>query len=633
MSLWGGVAGHSGQAQGSGNPSRRLALNACDVCRKRKTKCDENKPSCGRCARLGLDCSYVETVAAKKNLSVAELEGTLKRMDEKLDILTAFARQAEGQSRSFMARAAHEAPATASSPSTQVATFSPMNFGGGDLYAAPTPFLDTGRIREELSLSQRHSTAPQHLLTWPCSPLQLSEPDLQYPMHLEIKRSKMSQSTAPPRRLEMLSRDHSWLSGLSLSDVHLLTKSYFEHFHPSCLILDENVFYSDILSKALQINFAKDHSTCTVLLVCAIGSIAAYYSGHEDWCSSFEHDVGIGFFNLANEMFRDLEGANWSSVECLLLMGVFYSAKIRVYDAWQVSHRACCTILILVPLQGTLGARECQLFWIAYLHESQILAEFDFPASGLGKLASSIPLPLMPGAGTDPHYAKYQFFFLALISMRKLLNRILFHLYSREQNSENPSHNSPSAEKPTAFLSATPSIIQELDRQLEEWRMCLPFGLEFSAYSEAQQADDQDMTQIRPIHERLRGNLMTRYFAAKSIIHRPFIYRALHCEHGSMLSEEDQIGAQTAIGSAFRCTLYSGIFHEPLPLLLHPINTCRSLFALEVQISLLLRRETLHFVLPKDWKMAGKAREIITGLTTEMSPTVARDWEILQLLS
>ncbi|KAJ4211730.1 hypothetical protein NW759_012330 [Fusarium solani] len=467
-------------------------------------------------------------------------------MDEKLDILTTLARQNEGQSRSFMPRAVHDAPAPASSPSTQVATFSPMNFGGGELYAAPTPFLDTGRIREELSLSQRHSTAPQHLLTWPCSPLQLSEPDLQYPMHLEIKRSKMSQSTAPPRHLEMLSRDHTWLSGLSLSDVHLLTKSYFEHFHPSCLILDENVFYSDILSKALQINFAKDHSTCTVLLVCAIGSIAAYYSGHEDWCSSLEHDVGIGFFNLANEMFRDLEGANWSSVECLLLMG-----------------------------QGTLGARECQLFWIAYLHESQILAEFDFPASGLGKLASSIPLPLMPGAGTDPHYAKYQFFFLALISMRKLLNRILFHLYSREQNSENPSHDSPSAEKPTAFLSATPSIIQELDRQLEEWRMCLPSGLEFSAYSGAQQTDDQDIAQIRPIHERLRGNLMARYFAAKSIIHRPFIYRALHCEHGSMLSEEDQIGAQTAIGSAFRCTLYSGIFHEPLPLLLHPINTCR----------------------------------------------------------
>lgn len=62
---------------------------------------------------------------------------------------------------------------------------------------------------------------------------------------------------------------------------------------------------------------------------------------------------------------------------------------------------------------------------------SQILAEFDFPASGLGKLAVNVPLPFAPGAETDPRHAQYQFFFLALISMRKLLNRVLYHLYSR----------------------------------------------------------------------------------------------------------------------------------------------------------------------------------------------------------
>lgn len=239
-------------------------------------------------------------------------------------MLTTIARQNEGQQPSTStSRPSFGAPGlgSASSPSTQIATFSPVNFGAGDVYAAPTPFLDTGRIRDELSLSQRHSTAPQHLLTWPCSPLRLSEPELQYPMYLEVKRPRMSQSMEPPHRLEASSRGDTWLSGLSLSDVHLLTKSYFEYFHPSCLILDEAVFYSDILSKALQRNFADDYSTCTVLLVCALGSIAAYYSGHQDWCSSHEYDVGIGFFNLAYDMFRDLENPNWSSVECLLLMG------------------------------------------------------------------------------------------------------------------------------------------------------------------------------------------------------------------------------------------------------------------------------------------------------------------------
>lgn len=62
---------------------------------------------------------------------------------------------------------------------------------------------------------------------------------------------------------------------------------------------------------------------------------------------------------------------------------------------------------------------------------SQILAEYDFPASGLGKLASIIPLPVAPDAGSDPRMAQYQFFFLGLITLRKLLNRVLYHLYSR----------------------------------------------------------------------------------------------------------------------------------------------------------------------------------------------------------
>ncbi|KAG5785858.1 hypothetical protein H9Q73_000439 [Fusarium xylarioides] len=495
------------QAPTANNPSRRQALNACEACRKRKTKCDERKPACARCTRLGLECMYIETVAAKKNLSIEELTGTLKRMDEKLDVLTAFAQ--------------HQAPTTglASTPGdSQFAAFSPLNFGStGVAQNASTPFLDTGRVLEELSLSQRHSTAPQHLLTWPCSTLQMSEPDLQYPMELEITRPSLSRSTAPPRCLEPPPSE-SWLSRLSLSQVSLLTQSYFQHFHPSCLILNESLFYSQVLNNAVQTNFAPNYSSCTVLLVCSLGSIVAHYSGYEEWSSGNEQDIGLGFFNLANEMFRDLERCNWESVQCLLLMG-----------------------------QRTLEAQHCQLFWIAYLQESQILAEFDFPASGLGKLASSMPLPVVPGAGADPSHAQYQFFFLALISMRKLLNRILFHLYSRDHTEDSANGEPTHADKPAAFPSVSPSVMFELDRQLEEWRTCLPQGLEFPAYSEAQLADIPELDQThRSTDERLRGHLMARYFAAKSIIHRPYIYKTLHHGATASLSDADAAGARKA---------------------------------------------------------------------------------------
>ncbi|KAL6922459.1 hypothetical protein FSST1_006485 [Fusarium sambucinum] len=271
-------------------------------------------------------------------------------------------------------------------------------------------------------------------------------------------------------------------------------------------------------------------------------------------------------------MFRDLEAANWESVQCLLLMGLFNSAKLRVYDAWQVNHRACCTVSILVPLQRKLEAQHCQLFWIAYLQESQILAEYDFPASGLGKLASSMPLPVVPAADTDPRHARYQLFFLGLISMRKLLNRILFHLYSRGQKDENEL---PHTDKPAAFLSVSPQVIYELDRQLEEWRTCLPQGLEFATFTEAQLSEIPLEQHQRSTDEKLRGHLICRYFAAKSIIHRPYIYKALHHDLATPLSEVDSRGARIAVGCALMVVIASGMLYEPLPLLLHPINSCR----------------------------------------------------------
>ncbi|KAF5719299.1 oleate-activated transcription factor 1 [Fusarium globosum] len=219
-----------------------------------------------------------------------------------------------------------------------------------------------------------------------------------------------------------------------------------------------------------------------------------------------------------------------------------------------------------------------------------------------------MPLPVVPGAGADPCHAQYQFFFLALISMRKLLNRILFHLYSRDRT-EDPANGEPTqADKPAAFLSVSPSVMFELDRQLEEWRTCLPQGLEFLPYSEAQLAEVPEYDQTRSTDERLRGHLMARYFAAKSIIHRPYIYKTLHHGATASLSDADAVGARTAAGSAL------------------------ILFACELQLSFVLR-SSYHYLLPPNWKIAEEARKAASGLIEDMSPTAFRDGEILKLLA
>jgi hypothetical protein len=55
---------------------------ACVICRKRKLKCDGNKPSCATCARLGHSCAYDE-VRRKSGPK----RGYVKALEERLSKL------------------------------------------------------------------------------------------------------------------------------------------------------------------------------------------------------------------------------------------------------------------------------------------------------------------------------------------------------------------------------------------------------------------------------------------------------------------------------------------------------------------------------------------------------------------
>jgi hypothetical protein len=312
--------------------STKFPYQACEACRQRKTKCDEAKPACGRCARLGLHCSYAETILSKKNLSVVELTDTLKRMEDKLESLSELLHETRSNDHQPLpsATVTFQTPSTAypyniaaTSPavSQSIAVATPTQIYN---VASPPP-IDTARIREELSLTQRHSTAPQHLLCWPCSPVKLAELQLEYPVDLEIKMPRLSRSTAPPRCLGGPATPpdgDSWVLRLSLGQLNHLTGAYFSHFHPPCLILDEVFFCNHHLNCAMRSNFARDIHTCIVLLVCSLGSIALHHIGQEDWSQDDEDDlVGLGFFNMALDIFREIQGPDWLSVQCHLLTG------------------------------------------------------------------------------------------------------------------------------------------------------------------------------------------------------------------------------------------------------------------------------------------------------------------------
>jgi hypothetical protein len=182
-----------------------------------------------------------------------------------------------------------------------------------------------------------------------------------------------------------------------------------------------------------------------------------------------------------------------------------------------------------------------------------------------------------------------------VIALRRLLNRIHSHLYGSDSTIHPagpaaPLEGSPSLGESDAFLNGLPtrhlghalypphSLISELDRQLEEWRSCLPPPIQFPQYApfrmEEPLATVSGSSNISII-ERLKSNLMARYFAAKSILNRPFLYQLLHDGESLQLPELEMTGAQIAIDSAFQSFLHNGLLHEDLSILVHPMNTWR----------------------------------------------------------
>ncbi|CAK7271911.1 hypothetical protein SEPCBS119000_004849 [Sporothrix epigloea] len=64
-----------------------IAAQACDTCRSRKQKCDEQRPKCGTCQKFKLDCHYRVPQPTKKDKTLSEILDRLKSVESKLDRL------------------------------------------------------------------------------------------------------------------------------------------------------------------------------------------------------------------------------------------------------------------------------------------------------------------------------------------------------------------------------------------------------------------------------------------------------------------------------------------------------------------------------------------------------------------
>ncbi|KAK8069253.1 C6 zinc finger domain-containing protein [Apiospora phragmitis] len=361
---------------------------------------------------------------------------------------------------------------------------------------------------ENAILDSLHNSTTESILSWSYFD---SFPTIRQ-NYVSIFQLEQSRPSLPMRTNSML----PYLSSVDLESVLNCFQLGVNFWYPT-LSLNQLDAVRTAVSQGL-LESTDTVANCCTQLVMALGCASGVVSGllgAEDMASSREEADFKNSRRAMAEVYFDgaLKAMNvvHSEMTCNAVQSLFFAALYFAYlrrplQAWNYIHDCaakCQLLLSYPPVNEPIENQEClrRIFWACYILESDYLAELSaLPQSGVARIESSIPLPGSYTTHQDPDETEHaSLYFLACISMRRLLNRVHQLLYARD---------SGAATDPTRF----PAIVTELDHQLGEWRDVLPPAFRF---------DTNDMSGGYP--SECGGFLRQRYLTCKSVIFRPYL--------------------------------------------------------------------------------------------------------------
>ncbi|KAH5299709.1 hypothetical protein HBI12_198020 [Parastagonospora nodorum] len=642
-----------------------MATLACDACRTRKSRCDEDRPRCGYCKAMNLDCTY-QTRTTKKDQSMAVAINAIRRLEAKIEDLTAAV---------TVSKPPQSAPA--SLPSVAIVDHrSPISVASHPSPVNHTPGFNPTVPRHDRSNIHELVMSPQAVATPGRSPLSI--PDIQSKVALSFSQHRVaiwpavknvlpveftaaraglaedyiveieSQRASVPMHIDRPygTMPESWLMSLPQSVVKGLADAYFGVFHRNTPILDKYFFYSSTLGRATATEFGYDIETCLVLIVLALGCLAvkAYEEGdfalpsrilssnpgfvRPDWYElTVDETPGLTFFNEARKRFgfimcqNDLQAGQFH-----MLSTLYYAQILRPLDSWTTVNRAALCCMTTLSRSETIDFDEWEgdmfsrLFWNTLMYETVITQELDLlPHSGILEYESNVPLPKFTACPrpktsiaellTDEDDSFFNFHFLAQAAHRIILTRVKQSLYFFVKKEAYPGV----------------SITAEMHHQLEQWRANLPPSLQFS---DNENADDSPS----PAHVIAKAMLRSRYLVAKFHIGRPFLYKALHAPAFTSDAEYNEVRKGLRGGMYWPTTM--GLCTQMLSALPLKFGWCCQCFGQVLLFHAVARSpdQKLRDTLPDGWQEWVQIMMALIESCARDSPGIAKDAELLRLL-
>ncbi|TEA11550.1 Echinocandin B biosynthetic cluster transcription factor ecdB [Colletotrichum sidae] len=237
-----------------------------------------------------------------------------------------------------------------------------------------------------------------------------------------------------------------------------------------------------------------------------------------------------------------------TATHCLFFTAMYFAFQRRPLQAWEYINAASAKCLLLLSYPPESESAEDQerirrIFWSCYILESDYLAELSgLPQSGIARIESSTPLPGEYNTHRDARVEEQSsLYFLACISMRRLLNRVHQLLYARGTGA-------------ALDHARFPYVVAELDHQLDEWREVLPPAFAFGVgFDRVVDDDRQGTTTATAAATEHGGFLRQRYLACRSVVYRPYLMWMLSGMAGGSGASSELPVSQDALDNCKAC--------------------------------------------------------------------------------
>ncbi|GLA90175.1 hypothetical protein AtubIFM56815_005738 [Aspergillus tubingensis] len=479
--------------------TRKRAVAACRVCRSRKIKCDNARPTCSSCQISESHCVYQDHVDFSKfdPATIAILD-RLTEIQQSLNSINpegvTAALPLKGPPKQYTADLSPQTPQTVSLK------------------------IPAARI------------CPDAILSWP--------------IFQEVRLQTTLNS------LTLADHDHG-LEEVANTDVNLalipdLIDRFLQFVHVKNPVVNTVVLRQSAVRVEVSETSQNAHS-CLVFLACALGCLASplqydYRSAERDDHAESLRATGEQFYQKALERLS-LPGDRILTTQCWFLSGVYQMYKLNAARAWMDFSRASAILSLHLrhkeaAVVRMVGANICDL-------SSDLRAELNIPDSILCEfnVSDGYPIPssvsatdseaVLSGTPTDSedlsHLWKLStYYYLSDVALMRVEAQILNFMYSTNDSQWSP-----------ANLSYMCRTAADLESQIDHWFRNRPSIIHFEEWDSAPRFE-------------LTYNLQARVLQLRSWLYRPFVYYAIHHDDGQINENEEAMKfMRKAIGCSF----------------------------------------------------------------------------------